>query len=185
MSDPQPAPVEPNVARLRSGPTAAILPFPRRVPRVELRDSQPVTPAPRAAARREHKGSLYAPAPRASVALAAALAVVCAIAGVVVALSLGGAFDGFDALDATPLEFDASAATPLEPTPRVVVTPHARSAWHLGWGAALPAHETAQALPVVRVAADVMRAPRKRANRAKREEPTAFLRIFTDHTGQR
>lgn len=171
MSDPQPAPVEPSVARLHSAPSAAILAFPRRVPREEPRDSQPVTTAPRpAAASWEHRRSLYAPAPRATVALAAALAVACAIAGVVVALSLGGVFD----------------ATPLDGMPRaIVVAPHSRSAWRLGWGAALPSPETAQALAVGRVPADVGRAPRKRAHRAKREEPTALVRVFTDNTEQR
>lgn len=152
MSEPRRIPVDPSARNgVDESPSAAVIAFRRRdasVLEARLpRDSQPETPAPRALRFEHNAGSLDAPAPRASVAVAAALAVLCAIAGVIVALSLGGVLTR-DAPSVQARDVDVPA-------------------WHVGWGAAprrQPEVSKARDVSDVR-ARDVSRASRKRNDR--------------------
>ena len=173
MSEPRRIPVDPTPARNAApeGPPAAVIAFRRRDPSVledrRPRDSQPETPAPRAARRFENSASLHAPARRATVAVAAVLAVLCAIAGVIVALSLGGV-----------LTLDAPSAQA-----RDVDIP----AWHVGWGAVSRTTEASPQQPTSVVsttrdvpARDVPRTPRKRKPIIKRDASDGFVRVFNE-----
>lgn len=191
MSEPRRDPVEPTCARTHApgGRSAAVIAFRRRdasaIDARLPRDSQPETPAPRVAPRVDHNaGSLAAPAPRATVAVAAVLAVLCAIAGVIVALSLGGALA------------------------RDTATTQARDvdipAWHLGWGAVPRTHpqpaqrqraEQKPATPAVTTAIgvadvivrDVPRTPRNKRKPiiTKHATDDGFVRVVNDSREQR